>query len=87
MSKWATAGGELNVDLAWLSVSRMASSLTEVVVMASRSDMAMLMQTDDDLRPINPPIINEVDVLWNPFEDIVPRSTKEDREEAAVAKK
>lgn len=65
----------------------MVSSLTEVVAMASRSDMAILMQTDDDLRPINPPIINEVDVLWNPFEDIVPRSTKEDREEAAIAKK
>ena len=47
----------------------------------------MLVQTDDDLRPINPPMIHEVDVLWNPFEDIVPRSTKEDREEAAAAKK
>lgn len=65
----------------------MASSVTEVIAMATRSDMAMLMQTDNDLRPINPPIINEVDMLWNPFEDIVPRSTKEDREEAAVAKK
>ena len=47
----------------------------------------MLVQTDDDLRPINPPMICEVDVLWNPFEDIVPRSTKEDREQAAAAKK
>ncbi len=47
----------------------------------------MLVQTDEDLRPINPPIIQEVDVLWNPFEDIEPRSTREDREHAAAAKR
>lgn len=47
----------------------------------------MLLQTNDDLRPINPPVVQEVDVLWNPFEDIEPRSTKEDREQAALAKK
>ncbi|CAK0747412.1 hypothetical protein CVIRNUC_001763 [Coccomyxa viridis] len=44
-------------------------------------------ETDEDLRPINPPIIQEVDVLWNPFEDIEPRSTREDREHAAAAKR
>lgn len=45
------------------------------------------MQTDDDLRPINPPIVQGADVLWSPFDDIYPRSTKEDREEAEAAKK
>ena len=46
-----------------------------------------MVQTDDNLRPINPPMIHDVEVLWNPFEDIVPRSTREDREQAAAAKK
>ena len=46
-----------------------------------------VVQTDDDLRPINPPLVNEVDVLWSPFDDIVPRSTKADREEADIAKR
>ena len=45
------------------------------------------MQTDDDLRPINPPIVHEADVLWSPFDDIEPRSTKADREEADAAKR
>ncbi|CAL5219052.1 g812 [Coccomyxa viridis] len=44
-------------------------------------------ETDDDLRPINPPIVQGADVLWSPFDDIYPRSTKEDREEAEAAKK
>ena len=51
------------------------------------SSVCVLVQTDEDLRPINPPIIQEVDVLWNPFEDIEPRSTREDREQAAAAKR
>lgn len=47
----------------------------------------MRAQTDEDDRPVHPPRILEVEVLWNPFEDIVPRSTREEREaEAAAAK-
>jgi len=34
-------------------------------------------------RPENPPIIKEVEVLWNPFDDIVPRTTRADRQAAA----
>ena len=34
-------------------------------------------------RPEDPPIIKEVEVLWNPFDDIVPRSTRAEREAAA----
>jgi len=33
-------------------------------------------------RPANPPVITGVEVLWNPFDDIVPRSTREEREAA-----
>lgn len=45
------------------------------------------LQTDEDDRPVHPPVIQEVEVLWNPFEDIVPRSTREEREAAAAAKR
>ena len=44
-------------------------------------------QTDDDDRPVHPPRVLEVEVLWSPFEDIVPRSTREEREAAAAAAK
>lgn len=27
-------------------------------------------------RPFEPPVIKDVEVLWNPFEDIVPRFNK-----------
>ena len=33
---------------------------------------------------MHPPRITGAEVLWNPFEDIVPRSTREEREAAAV---
>jgi len=33
-------------------------------------------------RPANPPVITGVEILWNPLEDIVPRSTREEREAA-----
>lgn len=45
-------------------------------------------QTDPDTdRPIDPPILRDVEVLWNPFEDIVPRYNKklEQRMEAEKA--
>ncbi len=47
----------------------------------------LVVQTDEDDRPVHPPVIHEVEVLWNPFEDIVPRSTREEREAAAAAKR
>lgn len=45
------------------------------------------MQTEEDDRPMHPPVILETEILWNPFEDIVARSTKEEREAEALAKK
>ncbi len=36
---------------------------------------------------MHPPVILETEILWNPFEDIVARSTKEEREAEALAKK
>lgn len=34
---------------------------------------------DENDRPVDPPVITDVEVLWNPFEDIVPRTTIEER--------
>lgn len=31
------------------------------------------LETDKDDRPLHPPVINSVEVLWNPFDDVVPR--------------
>jgi len=42
-------------------------------------------QVDDDDRPIDVPRFLDAEVLWNPFEDIVPRITKEEREAQAAA--
>ena len=39
---------------------------------------------DEDDRPLQPPVVLGAEVLWNPFEDIVPRSTREDRVAAAA---
>ena len=36
-----------------------------------------------DARPLHPPVIESVEILWNPFEDVVPRSTRPEREAAA----
>jgi len=36
---------------------------------------------DDDERPLKPPIILRAEILWNPFEDIVPRNIKPKEEE------
>ncbi|CAI5732651.1 unnamed protein product [Peronospora destructor] len=33
-------------------------------------------ETDAQDRPVNPPKLSSVEVLWNPFEDIVPRAVK-----------
>ena len=41
-------------------------------------------QVDEDDRPLQPPVVLGAEVLWNPFEDIVPRSMREDREAAAL---
>jgi peptidyl-prolyl cis-trans isomerase SDCCAG10 len=38
-------------------------------------------QVDDNDRPLYPPKILGVEVLWNPFEDIVPRVTKKSEQE------
>lgn len=34
------------------------------------------LETDKDDRPVDPPVINSVEVLWNPFDDVVPRNLK-----------
>lgn len=31
-------------------------------------------------RPQDPPVIKSVEVLWNPFDDIVPRTTPQERQ-------
>jgi peptidyl-prolyl cis-trans isomerase SDCCAG10 len=37
-------------------------------------------QVDEETdRPTDPPVITGVEVLWNPFEDIVPRTTAAER--------
>ena len=42
---------------------------------------------DSDDRPIELPKLLDVEILWNPFEDIVPRITKEGREAEIAAKR
>eukprot|EP00208_Stichococcus_sp_RCC1054_P002393 CAMPEP_0206142266 /NCGR_PEP_ID=MMETSP1473-20131121/16191_1 /ASSEMBLY_ACC=CAM_ASM_001109 /TAXON_ID=1461547 /ORGANISM="Stichococcus sp, Strain RCC1054" /LENGTH=259 /DNA_ID=CAMNT_0053537195 /DNA_START=213 /DNA_END=989 /DNA_ORIENTATION=+ len=41
------------------------------------------LEVDDNDRPEHPPTILETEVLWNPFDDIVPRTTKSERQAAA----
>ncbi|WVY89287.1 hypothetical protein V8G54_034801 [Vigna mungo] len=41
-------------------------------------------ETDKNDRPLDPPKILSVEVLWNPFEDIVPRTLQKSRTEARV---
>lgn len=43
------------------------------------------LQTDDDDRPKHPASIKGTEVIWNPFEDIVPRTTPEERQAVAAA--
>lgn len=31
------------------------------------------LEVDEDDRPAHPPVLNRADVLWNPFDDLVPR--------------
>ena len=42
-------------------------------------------QVGEKDRPINAPTITGSEVLWNPFEDIVPRTTREERRAEAAA--
>lgn len=44
------------------------------------------LDVDDSDRPLEPPILRSVEVLWNPFEDIIPRSTPASRSAEAAAK-
>ena len=44
-------------------------------------------QTDGDDRPRNPPVITGAEVIWNPFDDIVPRITPEEKLAAAAAQR
>jgi peptidyl-prolyl cis-trans isomerase SDCCAG10 len=37
-------------------------------------------------RPVDPPSITSVEVLWNPFEDIVPRTTPQEQQAQAQFK-
>ncbi|ESW33126.1 hypothetical protein PHAVU_001G045200 [Phaseolus vulgaris] len=41
-------------------------------------------ETDKNDRPLDPPKILSVEVLWNPFEDIVPRTLQKSQTEARV---
>lgn len=41
------------------------------------------LEIDDEDRPLNPPLLKGAEVLWNPFPDIVPRITAEQRQAAA----
>lgn len=41
----------------------------------------------DPERPVYPPVIKSIEVLDNPFDDIVPRITAEERKEQAAARK
>ena len=45
------------------------------------------LDTDESDRPLYPPVIEAVEVIWNPFEDIVPRQhpKKESKDSGAVA--
>jgi len=45
------------------------------------------LEVDDSDRPTDPPKITDVEVIWNPFDDIVPRTTAEERRAAREAKK
>lgn len=40
----------------------------------------MRRQVDEDDRPVDPPLIKSIEVLWNPFDDIVPRTTPQERQ-------
>ena len=47
----------------------------------------LVRQVGENDRPIHAPTITGSEVLWNPFEDIVPRTTREERmAEAAAAR-
>ncbi|KAJ3118525.1 Peptidyl-prolyl isomerase cwc27 [Phlyctochytrium bullatum] len=39
------------------------------------------LETDKDERPLNPPKLFKAEILYNPFEDIVPRTTPEEKAE------
>ncbi len=56
--------------------------LLPVVVLGGKA--VVRAQVGEDDRPTQPPTVTGADVLWNPFEDIVPRTTREDREAAAA---
>jgi peptidyl-prolyl cis-trans isomerase SDCCAG10 len=42
------------------------------------------LETDKNDRPLNPPNVVSVEVLWNPFDDIVLRNNLKQPEEASV---
>ena len=44
-------------------------------------------EVDDDDKPIDPPKVVSTDVLWPPFDDIVPRTTPAQRAEEAKERK
>lgn len=46
-----------------------------------------VLQTDADDRPFEPPRILSSEILWNPFDDIEPRTTPEEREFEAAQKR
>lgn len=46
---------------------------------------APCVQVGENERPMHPPTIKGSEVLWNPFEDIVPRTTREERAAEATA--
>ena len=45
------------------------------------------LETDDDDRPENPPLVLRADILLNPFDDIKPRISREQKEAATAAER
>ena len=52
-----------------------------------RNQLAVFWQVDSDDRPVELPRLLDTEILWSPFEDIVPRITKEEREAEAAFKR
>jgi hypothetical protein len=46
--------------------------------------VSLVWQTDENDRPLDPPRITATEIIWNPFEDIVPRTTPEEQQALAA---
>ena len=43
------------------------------------------LEVDDHERPLNPPKITRIEIISNPFDDVIPRTTAKERQAAALA--